>query len=302
MMMRNLRLRKLVAAAAALLTACTATTAPVVEAPPAAAAPALWKVADDDTTIYLFGTIHALPEGVEWQTPRLREALDAADTLVLEIANADSMETATVMAKLGRSPGLPPLLDRVPADRREVLAARIASLGLPAEALDQFETWAAALTLLAASFVKMGFSTELGADRQLLGALGDGTREVVGLETAEQQLGYFDALSEESQRELLVSVISDEASNKKEFEQMVRAWLAGDVDAIAETFNSEMTLTPELRETLLRNRNARWASWIEKRLDQPGTVLVAVGAGHLAGEDSVQVMLGGRGLQAQRVQ
>jgi uncharacterized protein len=52
----------------------------------------------------------------------------------------------------------------------------------------------------------------------------------------------------------------------------------------------------------MKRRNAAWAEWVDRRMDQPGTVLVAVGAGHLAGEDSVQRMLADRGLQATRVQ
>jgi uncharacterized protein YbaP (TraB family) len=53
---------------------------------------------------------------------------------------------------------------------------------------------------------------------------------------------------------------------------------------------------------LIRKRNAAWADWLTKRLDKPGTIFVAVGAGHLAGEDSVQTMLDAKGLRATRLQ
>jgi uncharacterized protein YbaP (TraB family) len=58
---------------------------------------------------------------------------------------------------------------------------------------------------------------------------------------------------------------------------------------------------PVLHKRLLTDRNARWAQWIDGRLKQPGTVFVAVGAGHLAGSDSVQRQLRKRGIKVRRV-
>ena len=54
-------------------------------------------------------------------------------------------------------------------------------------------------------------------------------------------------------------------------------------------------------EALVARRNTRWADWVEARMAQPGTVFVAVGAGHLAGKGSVQALLGEKGLTVERV-
>ena len=56
-----------------------------------------------------------------------------------------------------------------------------------------------------------------------------------------------------------------------------------------------------IAEALLYNRNANWADWIENRLQEPGSVFIAVGAGHLAGEKSVQDMLAKRAYYVQRL-
>jgi uncharacterized protein YbaP (TraB family) len=77
-------------------------------------------------------------------------------------------------------------------------------------------------------------------------------------------------------------------------------WIAGDADGLAAMMNAELD-DPLLRKRLLTDRNARWAQWIDQRLKQPGTVFVAVGAGHLAGSDSVQRQLRKRGIKARRV-
>jgi hypothetical protein len=109
-------------------------------------------------------------------------------------------------------------------------------------------------------------------------------------------------LSESAQRELLVSVLDDPAEAKAQFQAMLATWSRGDVAGIAKTFDTDMKKTPELRDALLKRRNARWAQWLDDRMDRPGTVLVAVGAGHLAGSDSVQEMLRARGFKAKRLQ
>src|SRR3546814_19941607 len=83
---------------------------------------------------------------------------------------------------------------------------------------------------------------------------------------------------------------------------MVVLWAKGDPDGLAIAMNESLAATPELAKTLLWDRNARWADQLKARMDEPGTVFVAVGAGHLAGERSVQDYLKARGLTVERVE
>lgn len=264
--------------------------------------PALWEISDSDTRIYLFGTIHLLPKGQQWRSPALERAIAESDELVIETLIDDPARSAQVMRSIGMSPGLPPLIERVPEDKRAAFAQLLQAGGIPVAALDRMETWVAALMLAGASYRAMGLDSGLGVEQGLTGDYKAKARTVSGLETMEEQLGFFDQLSESAQRDLLVSVLDDPAEAKAQFEAMLATWSKGDVEGIARTFDSEMRKSPELHEALLKRRNARWAEWLEKRMERPGTVLVAVGAGHLAGSDSVQEMLGKRGLKARRVQ
>lgn len=293
-------LKKLIGtiAAAAGLAAC----AGAAEPPKAAEAkPALWKLADEDTTIYLFGTVHMLPEGVDWRSAALDQAVKASDTLVIEtLINKDPMGAAGVMMKLGVTPGLPPLIERVPAEKRPQLKALAKSTGVPLASLDRMETWAAGLTLLAVQFQKMGIDPSRGVEMAL--SRDYQGKPIEGLETVEQQFGLFDSLSEDSQRKFLAGILDTPEQMKAEFGAMVAAWSAGDEKRMAATFDSETALSPELREVLMKKRNAAWSDWLAKRLETPGTVMVAVGAGHLAGRDSVQAMLKAKGLKTVRVQ
>jgi uncharacterized protein YbaP (TraB family) len=288
--------------AAVILAACSATPAPASD-PVAGSGPALWQVADSDTSIYLFGTIHLLPEGSHWRTPTLDRSIAEADGLVIEVTLGDDpIQLTQLIAKLGTSPNLPPLAERIPPDKREALTKMVAASGFPAAFLDKLESWAAAFILIQVSFQQMGFKGDLGVESQLTQTYRQAKKPILALETVEQQLGFFDQLSEEAQRSLLVASIEDPEAGRAEFQRMLKAWLAGDVNGIAATFDSETVLSPELRDVLMRKRNAAWADWIQKRLEQPGTIFIAVGAGHLAGPDSVQHMLERKGVKPRRLE
>lgn len=291
--------RKLAAFGAIAATACAA---PAAE--PKAAAPAMWKVADSDTTIYLFGTIHLLPKGTQWRSPAFDKAALGSDTLVVETVIDETKPEATLaeLFKLAVSPGLPPLTSRVPVDKKAALEATIAKSGIPASLLDKMETWAAAFMLLSVQFKELGLDPGSGVESTLRKQFTDGGKPVGQLETNAEQLGFFDGLSEESQRKFLVAVLDDSASMKGQFEGMLRAWTQGDVKGIARSFNADLSDAAELKAALLTRRNANWASWVRGRLDQPGTVMVAVGAGHLAGDESVVSFLQRQGIKVKRVQ
>jgi len=273
------------------------------QAAPAAARPALWKLADADTTIYLFGTFHLLPAGQAWRTPALDSALAASDELVLEVANLDdTAATMQAVIGLGVSPGLPPLAERVPPGKRAALAAMVAESGIPGAVLDRLETWAAALALASVTFKRLGLDPKLGVERQLTAPWTAAGKPVGGLETVAEQLGFFDHMSEAAQRIFLTALLDDPATARAQFAAMLGAWMRGDTAAIARTFNRDAEMSAELRDALLERRNAKWAEWLERRLARPGTVFVAVGAGHLAGPQSVQRLLRAKGLKATRVQ
>lgn len=267
------------------------------------ARPALWKIADADTTLYLFGTVHALPRDLDWRTDAFDKAFAAADTLTVEVApDADPSAMLAPMFRLGLSPGLPPLEARVAEENRPALTDLIAKSAVPPEALDQMENWLAALMLLGPSLADAGVDPGSGADNALIAEARSRKLALIGLETAEQQLGYFDQLGEADQAMLLNAVIEDSRTARDLFHQMLDAWSKGDVATLGQVAGDEMKATPGLQAALLTRRNALWVEWLRKRMETPGTVLVAVGAAHLAGEDSVQDMLKKQGVTVTRVQ
>lgn len=293
---------------AALGLAATASSAcaQAAAAPPAVsvARPALWSVADADTTIYLFGTIHMLPPNYVWRTPALDQALASSDSLYVEtlIDERNPGAIRAELTQLGFRNGLPSILERVSPDKRAALYTTLTRLKLPLAAMDRMETWAAAFTLLALQFQAIDLKGSNGVESSLRSTFAAARKPVGQLETNREQLSFFDQLSEPAQRALLDGAVETPEAMRGQFNEMLKAWTSGDVESIARAFGAEMRDSPELRDALLAKRNANWTQWIEQRLAQPGKIMVAVGAGHLAGEGSVQDMLQKRGYRVTRLQ
>jgi uncharacterized protein YbaP (TraB family) len=271
---------------------------------PPQARPALWAVADADTTIYLFGTIHLLPENMQWRTSKIDQAVGTSQQLVVEtiVDDKNPMKLMQALTSLAFSPGLPPLADRVPPQKRAALADAVRKSGLPPQALDRMETWAAAFILLGNQFRDMGLKGNEGVEMVLRNSFTGQGKPIGELESNLQQLSFFDRLPESAQRQLLEGAIDQSSETRNQFNAMLNAWVHGDVKAIARSFNHDLAASPELQQALLTTRNANWKAWIEQRMSQPGAIMVAVGAGHLAGKGSVIDLLQRDGYRVKRLQ
>jgi len=266
-----------------------------------AADPALWVLRDADTTIYLFGTVHVLKPGLRWFDDGVKTAFDASDTLVLELVMPPDAEMQKIVADLGMHPPGTPLPDELPPVEAAKMRAALPEYGLSPDALDNADPWLAATMLSVLPLRQLGYDDKQGAELVLTNAAKAAGKKIEGLETARQQLGYFDALPLPAQRKLLVETIEDLPKAGSKIDQAVTAWRKGDADGLARLVNADMASAPEVTEALLVRRNRNWADWISKRMQQPGTVFVAVGAGHLAGNASVQTELARRGFKVERV-
>lgn len=247
---------------------------------------------------WLFGTIHALPAPVHWRSQQVGSALGLADRLVLEVAAiTDDARTARAFAERSRSPGLPPLDQRIPADLRDELAHAARQGGIKTTSLDGYETWAAALMLQNAAADDA--DTGNGIDRALARGW---TGKVEELEGADAQLAIFDGLPEIQQRALLGAVLTGAESRDTQRRALQEVWARGDMELIARVTDTEFATEPQLREALLTARNRAWVIRLEAMLDAGARPFVAVGAAHLAGADGLPAMLAARGWTVRRLQ
>ena len=264
--------------------------------------PALWKVSDEDTTIYLFGTVHALPKNVDWYRGNVADALASSDVLVTEIMQTP--DTVARMQSIIMSTGMLPadqsLRDMLDDEQKAAYEAAMTKLGMPVATFDRFEPWYASMMLAMLPIMKEGYSPDSGVEN-VLTAKGGEEKQRGELETLEFQMALFDQLPLESQIAFLVQSAEGVDTIKPMLDKMVAEWLEGDADGLAELMNESLT-DQVLADRLLYQRNVNWAEWIDTRLDTPGTVFIAVGAGHLAGAKSVQYALELRGIKTYRVQ
>lgn len=265
--------------------------------------PALWKIADEDTTIYVFGTVHALPKDVDWYQGNIATALDSSDTLVTEIdmtPEAMAVMPALVMGK-GMLPKGTTLRSLLLPEQLGKYEEGIAKLGISAASLDPLEPWLAGLQVTQAGMQSAGFNPDSGVEAVLEKAMKEGSSRDA-LETLDFQFSVFDELPMESQIAFLMQAADDPQAGVAMLNQMVAEWAEGDVETLGKLMTESLEADPILADRLLYSRNANWAEWIAKRLDLPGTIFMAVGAGHLAGDKSVQAMLEMRGIETVRVQ
>lgn len=266
----------------------------------ASARPALWVVKDADTTIYLFGTVHLLPGSTAWHYPTLDKALSDSRTLYIELTDDDQVTMLALVMRYGMDAAHPlsSLLDAADDSRLKVAAD---GAGISLQALDAMRPWMAALTLATVPLLKAGLDPEQGVDKQLKAQMSAAGKTVLGLETASQQIHYLADMPQPMQLDFLRSTMRDIDKGPAELTHLVDAWKDGDVGAIARLEDEELRQqNPQLYQRLLVERNRRWAGKVAELLHSPGTVFIAVGAGHLAGPDSVQAQLKKLGIDAER--
>ena len=299
-----------VAGGFALYFALTGQSALAQEAAPAAVqpaiqgdGPALWVVKDADSTLYLFGTVHVLRPTTGWASDRVNAAFDSADEIWFEISDPDNQAAIMpLVQQYGVSPDKP-LSSLLTAEEIADLDAAARTVGMTAAQLDPMRPWLAGLTLSVAPLVKAGYDPQSGVELALKARAEAAGKPIKAFETIDKQGRILATMEEPIQLEFIRQTLEDFDDAVKMLDDMVDAWSRGDAAepdrVVVEDMQQE---APGVYKAILVDRNADWASQIETLLEGSGTAFIAVGAAHLAGEDSVQAMLIQRGVDVERLE
>ncbi|QIK96246.1 TraB/GumN family protein [Sphingomonas sp. HDW15A] len=240
----------------------------------------MWAISDEDTTIFLFGTFHALDRDTGWFSNIVRAAFDHSEELVLEtIVPSDPAE---LFASLSRQS----LTGEAKAGQPVIATSR------PNSGFVETSTQAMSAGR------SVGMSVDHGADSVLRREAESEGKRIGGLESFDFQLAMFSSLPSPPQTADAGGNGSDMAAA---MQTMKMAWKRGDSSQIAAVLGTMEQQSPETYRRLFAERNTRWAEWVARRMERPGVVFVAVGSGHLIGRDSVQQRLTERGYQPVRV-
>ena len=262
----------------------------------AAAGPALWRVADEDTTIYLFGAADALPPDAEWRSDAVAAALDAADKIVLETDESEAAQArlGPIIQEIGFYRDGTTLSDVLSGEQKAEIAAVTQSFGAPLQALNALKPWLAAIQIGALNAQKQGYTTWTSGLAQLQSDAATAGKPIFYLEESRAVLlQTINALSRETHVRMLVTAARQTRDKPTQAAEVVPLYLAGDADALAERYHGDGQWADEVvYDVLLVKRNQAWAAAIEDMLgEETGVIFFAVGTGHVLGEDSLQSML-----------
>ena len=271
-------------------------------AKPRDADPALWVMRDADTTVYLFGTVHFLPKDLAWFDEAVADAFAASDELRMEILPVDDPASlGPLIMKLAVDPKGRTMAQRMSPEDHAAYVKAMKDLGLPAAQLEPLEPWFISVQAVSLMYAKAGYDPKSGAEEVLTQAARKAGKAITAFETPEQQFAMLDSTPEAEQLIGVRDLAYGRDEGLKMISTLIEHWARGEAEEAGRLMNEEMKETPETARILLTDRNARWAADLKARMDRPGVVFVAVGAGHLTGKDSVQDLLAREGLKVERI-
>ncbi|MCA8887369.1 MAG: TraB/GumN family protein [Parvularculaceae bacterium] len=286
------------------LSSCNQVEAEQNNAP--AEGPAMWRLSDEDSQIYLFGTVHILPADKTWSTPAFEQAMAETSVTMTEadVASPQAQASlATLIQQYGyNAPGV--TLSQTLGDARSGQLANIAAAyGVPVSSLEPLRPWLALVMLTNVAAQKAGLDSSTGAEAIVLERARQENDEVNYLESAEFQIRALASLDEEEMLANFDATIEEFNDFNAYVEKLVRAWTSGDVKLLADEITTPLRLeSPNAFETLFISRNRTWVAQIEDLLAGEDDIFIAVGAGHLVGDDSVIDQLMNAGYKVERVQ
>lgn len=303
---RNVPIVGMIASLSLMLTACVTSMnaiADVDELP--TPGPALWTLADDDTTIHLYGSQELLPPDLVWRNDVIDAALAETDMYILE--GDSSPEAQAAMQQLVQQLGVyrdGRTLRGVLSDAQEAeIGAVTAQLGAPLSALDQLKPWLASIQIGVLNIVKKGYQSRQGVSAVLVAEAQGRKKTVRYAEETGALIKIISALPEETHVKMLVKAARDINTKPNELDDLNAAWAIGDVDALAELLHGENGAWANeiVYDAMLVQRNERWIDEIQVLLaEHDGIIFLSVGIGHFVGKDSIINMLEGEGLKAVR--
>jgi uncharacterized protein len=274
-----------------------------VQAAQARGETSVWSMKGTRNTVYLAGSVHALPKGHAEFPEQLERAYDDAEVIVLEVDLDDMnpLDAVQFITTNGTLPADKTLADVVGAESYKRISALAASLEVPEIVIAKLEPWAAALVLTQFALTKTGFDANLGIDMQITERARTDGKPVEGLETVIDQLSVFDDRSFEEQTRFLLDSTDDAPNLNDDLQKLITAWRVGDLRALEKEFIKERAKSPELYDALLGTRNRQWLPKIEALLEKDRDYLVVVGALHFVGRDGLLALLRSNGHKAMAV-
>jgi uncharacterized protein len=278
-------------------------TAALAATPTIASGPAIWRVRSGESTVYLFGSIHILPNGYPWITRRIADAMNAADLFVFEVpidkdTRAEERDFISRNGVLRQRQSIRGVLTQGEFDRYAMV---MQAAGLSARDFERYRPWLASLMLGLAYLHPDDLTALKGADDVVMNFAREHDRSLQYLETVQQQLELLTSGSEDSQIAELRHLIDTLPSSRAIESELLGAWSSGDIDQLTAVLGGIFNPSPETEKFLLSHRNHLWLSTIDPLLQRQGTTMVTVGAAHVAGSNGLIALICGQGYRVEKL-
>jgi hypothetical protein len=268
--------------------------------------PFLWQVSAPGATVYLFGSLHVCNAACYPLPGPVNAALERAEVLAVELDPADAGAQARILER-----ALYPAHDSLdrhldPAVLAEVRAA-MQKLGAPFEPMLRMRPWMAGTSLAMVAAMQAGYQPDKGVDLWLIERARAQGKQILALETADQQIDALEGLGAKEQALLIrqgARLIRDD-SLRGTFDALVAAWRRGDGRSLDRLMRAGLEEEPDAEavfERVLIARNAGMAAHVESLLAAKRPALVVVGAGHLVGRGSLVERLAAKGWAVRQVE
>ena len=265
--------------------------------------PAVWRAIDEDSVLYLFGTVHLLPDTVQWERPDVREAFAESGVVFFEAdhTGTQGLEAERVASELGLRRDGRRLTDDLDDYQAKLLEAVSNNGRIPLESLDAMQPWLATEYLTASAAQQAGLSAGRSPDEALKSrarALGKAIRY---LETPADQVRSVAELPRLTQLAVLTDTMERFDAMPRMLERIAEHWAVGDTATLDTLLVAPLADAPDgYVEAVLGARNERWAEQLDAFMQGSGTGFAAVGVSHLLGEDSLVTDLEDRGYTVMR--
>jgi uncharacterized protein YbaP (TraB family) len=282
-------------------------------APLAPPVPLLWKVSDADSSVYLLGSFHLLMPQDYPLSSDVDVAFKDAESLTFEIAPQEmfSPSFGLQMGQAGLRTDGSVLDSELTPSTRSLLShwvsthtESLARAGMTSDMLQRFKPWFVGLTISVVQMTEQGLDPKLGLDTHLATEAGKAGKPTGGLETAAQQIAFFDGMERGAQVQFLEESLTAADEGPEQARRLHAAWRAGQDDVLWNEMGVQMQQEyPELYRRVNAERNKAWLPKVEQQLAAPSgnDAMLVVGALHLLGPDGLVELLKAKGYKVERI-
>ena len=296
-------IRHLAARVAGILAVLLALLPAGVLAQSAGPSPALWRVRDGDSTVYIFGSLHILPQSFKWRAPEIEAAIASSDVFVFEVpvddkANTRQKEFIVKNGLLPRGASLRKVLNRI---EYETYSRILLGAGLKPEHFTRYRPWLAAVIVGLAYVHRRDLATLSGADDEIIEQAQSGGKELRYLETVDDQMKLLVMGDDLAQIRALKRQLVSLPKAALHTDDLLQTWARGDAERFATMIEQDFAGHVEAQDLLISNRNRAWVPSVAELLGSGKTAMVTVGAAHVGGANGLISLLCAAGHDVERV-